>query len=54
MFIRELISNSSDALEKLRYVMTTGEADVFMPETPLEIHLQTDDAKKTFTIQDTG
>uniref|UniRef100_A0A8U7N0G5 Heat shock protein 75 kDa, mitochondrial n=1 Tax=Corvus moneduloides TaxID=1196302 RepID=A0A8U7N0G5_CORMO len=50
VFIRELISNGSDALEKLRHrLMTEGKA---LPE--LEIHLQTDSGKGTITIQDTG
>ncbi|XP_028913747.1 heat shock protein 75 kDa, mitochondrial [Ornithorhynchus anatinus] len=50
VFIRELISNSSDALEKLRHkLMSEGQA---LPE--LEIHLQTDSEKGTITIQDTG
>lgn len=47
VFIRELISNGSDALEKLRHrLMSEGKA---LPE--LEIHLQTDTAKGTITIQ---
>ncbi|XP_037113055.1 heat shock protein 75 kDa, mitochondrial isoform X2 [Syngnathus acus] len=50
VFIRELISNSNDALEKLRHqLMTSGNQ-----MAPMEIHLQTDAAKGTFTIQDTG
>ncbi|KAJ8297867.1 hypothetical protein KUTeg_024398 [Tegillarca granosa] len=53
VFIRELISNSSDALEKLRYLQTTH-SDIVDSGAPLEIHLATDDSKKTFTIQDTG
>jgi TNF receptor-associated protein 1 len=51
VFIRELISNASDALEKLRYLELTS-ADV--GGKPLEIHIATDEDKKTFTIQDTG
>ena len=53
VFVRELISNSSDALEKLRYMQTQGET-VCDAELPLEIHIAADDAKKTLTIQDTG
>ncbi|XP_013865550.1 heat shock protein 75 kDa, mitochondrial [Austrofundulus limnaeus] len=50
VFIRELISNGSDALEKLRHKMITSSREL----APMEIHLQTDAAKGTFTIQDTG
>ncbi|BFZ24303.1 hypothetical protein BsWGS_27341 [Bradybaena similaris] len=53
VFIRELISNSSDALEKLRYFELTG-SEVMDKDLPLEIHIATNDDKKTFTIQDTG
>ncbi|NXX75041.1 TRAP1 protein, partial [Urocolius indicus] len=50
VFIRELISNGSDALEKLRHrLVAEGKA---LPE--MEIHLQTDSGKGTITIQDTG
>ncbi|XP_053897583.1 heat shock protein 75 kDa, mitochondrial [Malaclemys terrapin pileata] len=50
VFIRELISNGSDALEKLRHkLMSEGKV---LPE--MEIHLQTDSEKGTITIQDTG
>ncbi|XP_039905928.1 heat shock protein 75 kDa, mitochondrial [Simochromis diagramma] len=50
VFIRELISNGSDALEKLRHKLISAGGET----APMEIHLQSDAAKGTFTIQDTG
>lgn len=47
VFIRELISNGSDALEKLRHRLITAGGET----APMEIHLQTDGVKGTFTIQ---
>lgn len=52
IFVRELVSNASDALEKLRHTQLT-EKDIF-GDQPLEIHLTTDDKAKTLTIQDYG
>ncbi|XP_015265385.1 PREDICTED: heat shock protein 75 kDa, mitochondrial, partial [Gekko japonicus] len=50
VFIRELISNGSDALEKMRHqLLSEGKA-----LSDLEIHLQTDSEKGTLIIQDTG
>jgi HSP90 family molecular chaperone len=53
VFIRELISNASDALEKLRYLQMT-DAEVKDADIPLEIHIGVDENKKTFTIQVDG
>ncbi|XP_077173294.1 heat shock protein 75 kDa, mitochondrial isoform X2 [Paroedura picta] len=50
VFIRELISNGSDALEKMRHQLIS-EGKV-LPD--LEIHLQTDPERGTLIIQDTG
>ena len=50
MFIRELISNASDALEKLRYMTLTG-AELHNAERALEINIITDPTAKTITIQ---
>lgn len=50
MFIRELISNASDALEKLRYIQVTKQ-EAITDDLSLEIHIATDEEKKTLTIQ---
>ena len=65
VFLRELVSNASDALEKLRHVQATGTlsgsssaADVdgkgSEENIPLEIRITTDEAGNTLTITDTG
>ncbi len=53
IFVRELVSNASDALEKLRHTQLTEEA-VLDANLPLEINLTTDDTAATLTIQDHG
>jgi len=53
IFVRELVSNASDALEKLRHLQLT-EKEVHNGDTPLEITITTDETAKTITIQDSG
>ncbi|MDR1497452.1 MAG: molecular chaperone HtpG [Puniceicoccales bacterium] len=53
IFIRELVSNASDALEKIRHLQLAGEK-VHQPDAVLEIAITTDDAAGTITISDTG
>ncbi len=53
IFVRELVSNASDALEKLRHIQLT-EKEIFDDRLPLEINITTDDTAKTITIQDFG
>ena len=53
IFVRELVSNASDALEKMRHLKLTEKA-VFDDNLELEINITTDDKAKTFTIQDFG
>ena len=53
VFLRELISNASDALEKLRHVQVSG-VDVNDKDLPLEIRIYTDEKNGAITIQDTG
>lgn len=53
IFLRELISNASDALDKVRFEITKG-TDVLDKELPLEIKIDFDDKKNIITISDTG
>jgi len=50
--IRELVSNASDALDKMRHVQLTD--DRFRDDEPLEITLEPDKDAKTLTIRDNG
>jgi len=53
IFLRELISNSSDALEKLRFETLKG-TKVRDDKLPLEIRIDFDKDKNILTISDTG
>jgi molecular chaperone HtpG len=53
IFVRELISNASDALEKIRLKQLT-ENSVYKGDLPLEINISTDEEAKTLTISDHG
>jgi len=53
IFLRELISNSSDALDKLRHLTLTDDAYKLVPFDP-RIDLDLDEEAKTLTIADTG
>ena len=53
IFVRELVSNAADALEKLRHTQLT-ENNIFQADLPLEISLTTDEEKRTLTIADHG
>ncbi|RVY45074.1 molecular chaperone HtpG [Helicobacter pylori] len=53
IFLRELVSNASDALDKLNYLMLTDEKLKGLNITP-SIHLSFDSQKKTLTIKDNG
>ena len=54
VFIRELISNSSDAIEKVRYLLATNEKKIEDSQRNLEIRIDLDKIKRTMTISDTG
>lgn len=54
VFIRELISNASDALEKFRYIVLSGteqSKNITAPDRALEIHISTDKQNRTLIIQ---
>eukprot|EP00457_Paulinella_chromatophora_P002014 gb/GEZN01002017.1/.p1 GENE.gb/GEZN01002017.1/~~gb/GEZN01002017.1/.p1 ORF type:complete len:785 (-),score=217.72 gb/GEZN01002017.1/:241-2595(-) len=53
IFLRELISNASDALDKIRFLSLTDKS-VLDTEKELKIDLIADKENKTITIQDTG
>lgn len=53
IFLRELISNASDALDKIRYKSITH-PEVLAGEENLHIQLIPDKANNTLTIEDTG
>lgn len=54
IFLRELVSNASDALEKLRHVQSTGNTNIVDAALPLEIRIETDELAQTITVRDTG
>lgn len=53
VFLRELISNSSDALNKVRF-MQVRNMPVLQPEAELRITLELDEKEQTVSIEDTG
>lgn len=53
VFLRELLSNASDALNRLRFEMLTSQ-DVLDPEAELAIRIQVDKDQRKISIQDSG
>ena len=53
IFLRELVSNASDALNRVQFEMLTNH-EVVDPDAPLTITLAFDSQAKTLTISDTG
>jgi len=53
VFLRELISNASDALDKIRFLSLTN-PDLLKDEEKLHVQIEYDDELNTLTIRDTG
>ena len=53
VFLREMLSNASDALNRIRFEMLTTQ-DVLDPKAELSIRITSDKEAATVTIQDTG
>ncbi len=53
VFVRELISNASDAINKARFRSLT-DAQMLDRDAPFEIHLSVDAAEQRFTLEDSG
>lgn len=53
VFLRELISNASDAITRLKYIQLT-EKDIRDGDVEPAIHIRVDKEAKTLTIQDNG
>ncbi len=53
VFVRELISNASDALEKVRFQQVAG-TEIYGSDQPLEIRIETKKDDRLLVISDTG
>ena len=53
IFLRELISNASDAIDKLAYQALTDDT-VGLSRSDFAIHLSTDEGARTLTVSDNG
>ena len=53
IFLRELISNASDAADKLRFEALSDDS-LYEDDSELKIHVSYDKAARTITIKDNG
>jgi molecular chaperone HtpG len=53
VFLREMLSNASDALNRMRFEMVTNQ-NVLDPDAELKIHIEVDKDKRTLIVSDTG
>ena len=53
IFLRELISNASDALNKVRFLQITSQ-DIADPDLPLKVEITVDKEARMLVVEDTG
>jgi molecular chaperone HtpG len=53
IFLRELVSNASDALNKVRFLKLTDK-NILDPDDELQIKIEVDEKKQAFVIEDNG
>ena len=53
VFLREMLSNASDALNRMRFEMVTNQ-NVLDPDAELKIHIEVDKDKRSLIVTDTG
>ncbi len=53
IFLRELLSNASDALHRIQFELLTNR-EVLDPDAELAIHIEFDEEARTLTVSDTG
>ncbi|MBP7653305.1 molecular chaperone HtpG [Candidatus Dependentiae bacterium] len=54
IFIRELVSNASDALNKINYLLLTNEDKVYGAGSELCVRIEFDKSEKSIIVKDTG
>lgn len=54
IFLREIISNGSDAIDKLHYLAMTKPEEVSVPREELKIQVSVDKEARTVTVSDNG
>lgn len=54
VFLRELISNASDALDKIRFLAVSAKEEVLGDQDELKIEISFNETLKTLTVRDTG
>ncbi|MBF0275936.1 MAG: molecular chaperone HtpG [Nitrospinae bacterium] len=54
IYVRELVSNAADALDKIRFIELTSKDEILDKDSELGIEISLDEKNSTFTIRDNG